>query len=342
MTEQKHTLIIAEAGVNHNGSLELALRLVDEAVNAGADIVKFQTFKASKLVSSSAGRAEYQKKNTGNDDTQLAMLKKLELSEADHHAIIEHCRKKGIRFLSTPFDADSAAMLKEMGVTTGKIPSGEMTNLLYLRMMAENFPEIIMSTGMCTMKEIGEALEVVLAAGTSKENITILHCNTEYPTPLVDVNLRAMTSIQKQFGTHIGYSDHTDGILVPVAAVAMGATVIEKHFTLSRQMEGPDHAASLEPAELKEMVKQIRQVEIMMGSDQKLPSPSEIKNIPVARRSVVAKRPLQAGHILTMDDMDVKRPGTGISPMKIEQLIGKALRSPIGEDEVFTDEHVRL
>lgn len=330
-------LIIAEAGVNHNGSIENAFRLLDAAVEAGVDYVKFQTFKSGKLVSKSAKKAEYQVENTGNAaESQLEMLKKLELSHEQHEQLITYCYEKGIQFFSTAFDLESLQYLKDIGLDLVKIPSGEITNLPYLRKAAQLFSEVILSTGMATMDEIRAALQVFLDAGITKEKITILHCNTEYPTPFHDVNLKAMRHIGDEFGTAIGYSDHTLGIEVPIAAVALGAKVIEKHFTLDKTMEGPDHAASLEPHELKAMVAAIRNVEqAVAGSGQKEPSTSEKKNIAIARKSIVAKKDIQKGSIFTEENITVKRPGTGISPMLWEEVMGKAAKKDFAEDELI-------
>ncbi|SEL00212.1 N-acetylneuraminate synthase [Chitinophaga rupis] len=331
-----HTLIIAEAGVNHNGSLENAKKLVDAAVKAGADYVKFQTFKAEKIVSKEAGKAAYQQKNTGTSETQLEMLRKLELSEAAHLELIEYCKSKGIQFLSTPFDLESIDLLKKLGVTLGKVPSGEITNLPYLRKMAAAFTHLIMSTGMAEMAEIKAALEVLLKAGMSRQQITVLHCNTEYPTPMADVNLRAMLTIKEDIKVEIGYSDHTPGIEVPIAAVALGATVIEKHFTLDRNMEGPDHKASLEPDELLNMVSSIRNIEKALGNNVKTPSASEINNIKIVRKSIVAKGPIAKGDPFTEENLTVKRPGTGISPMEWDNVIGRIAAKDFREDEMIT------
>ena len=336
----KGVLIIAEAGVNHNGDLSLAYKLIDEAFNAGADIVKFQTFKAEKLASRKAAKAEYQIATTGKTESQFDMLKKLELSEDDHDNLMAYCRKKGIEFLSTPFDQESSKLLKAKGITIGKIPSGEITNLPYLQDMAKNFPRIILSTGMCEMDEVKMAVKVLLDAGASKKNITILHCNTEYPTPMADVNLKAMNHIKNELDIEVGYSDHTLGIEVPVAAVALGATVIEKHFTLDRNMEGPDHKASLEPDDLKAMVSAIRNIEkALSGSGIKEPSASEIKNRDIARKSLVASKYLASGSVVTENDIEIKRPGNGISPMRIHEFIGKKLKRSIEQDEIFTIDH---
>ena len=324
--------IIAEAGVNHNGSMDLAYKLVDAAKDAGADCIKFQTFKAEKLVAKSAKKAEYQKATTG-DSSQQDMLKKLELTYEEFIQLKEYCEKKGICFLSTPFDFDSIAFLDSLDMPFWKIPSGEITNLPYLLALAKTHKPVIMSTGMCEMKEIEEAISVLKEHGTPE--IKILHCNTEYPTPFEDVNLKAMQSLRETFGLEVGYSDHTKGIEVPVAAVALGAAVIEKHFTLDRTMEGPDHKASLEPQELAEMVKSIRNIEAALGSGIKEPSPSEKKNIAVARKSIVAAGPIKKGELFSEDNITVKRPGSGISPMKWFDVIGKTAKRDFEEDELI-------
>lgn len=331
------TLIIAEAGVNHNGSLELAKKLVDAAADAAVDIVKFQTFKAENIASKGAGKAAYQKATTGADGSQLAMLKKLELSESDHDELIRYCNEKGIAFLSTPFDLDSITLLKNRGITIGKIPSGELTNLPYLEAMAKAFPQLIVSTGMATLAEVEAALGVLLQSGAKKENITVLHCNTEYPTPMRDVNLKAMHHLRNELGVAVGYSDHTLGIEVPIAAVALGAWVIEKHFTLDRTMEGPDHRASLEPAELKAMVQAIRNIEqATAGSGLKEPSASEEKNSTIARKSIVAARPIKKGETLSAENLAAKRPGTGLSPMRWHEVCGTAAAKDFEADELIT------
>lgn len=332
----KHVLIIAEAGVNHNGSLELAKQLIDKAVEAGVDIIKFQTFKSEKLVSKAARQAEYQQKNIGKkDEGQLAMLKKLELSQADHEELISYCNEKGIRFFSTAFDMDSIDYLHSLDMGLWKIPSGEITNYLYLRKIAQYKEPVILSTGMCELSDIEAAMNVLLDFGVQKEQITILHCNTEYPTPFADVNLKAMLEIGEKFGVQIGYSDHTKGIEVPIAAVALGATVIEKHFTLDKNMEGPDHKASLEPDELKAMVSAIRNIEQALGSGHKTISESERKNIEIARKSIVAARPIDAGELLTEENLTIKRPGNGISPMRWNEVVGtRAVQSFNEEDPI--------
>ena len=319
----KHVLIIAEAGVNHNGSLELAKLLIDKAVEAGVDIIKFQTFKSEKLVSKVAKQAEYQQRNIGKkDEGQLAMLKKLELSQTDHEELISYCNEKGIRFFSTAFDMDSIDYLHSLNMGLWKIPSGEITNYPYLRKIAQYQEPVILSTGMCELADIEAALNVLLQFGVKKELVTILHCNTEYPTPFEDVNLKAMLEIGEKFGIQIGYSDHTKGIEVSIAAVALGATVIETHFTLDKNMEGPDHKASLEPDELKAMVSAIRNIEQALGTGHKTISESERKNIEIARKSIVAARPIKAGELLTEENLTVKRPGNGINPMRWNEVIG--------------------
>ena len=328
------TLIIAEAGVNHNGSLELARQLVDVAADAGVDYVKFQTFKAEKLVNKEAQQAAYQKENTGLEESQFEMLKKLELSHENHHALIEHCQLKGVKFLSTAFDLDSITFLKDK-LDFYKIPSGEITNLPYLEKVAQLNLPIVMSTGMANMKEVKEALKTLVTNGIDKKKVTILHCNTEYPTPMKDVNLLAMKTIEKELGVNIGYSDHTLGIEIPIAAVAMGATIIEKHFTLDKNMEGPDHKASLEPHELKAMVVGIRNVEKAMGNGIKTPSESEKKNINLARKSIVALTTIKKGDLLSEQNITVKRPGTGISPMKWYEVIGKKAKRDYDIDELI-------
>ncbi len=341
-TQQKinmnKTVIIAEAGVNHNGNIETAKKLVDAAAYAGADYVKFQTFKANKLVSGKAQKADYQSTNTGNStENQLEMLQKLELSEADHYKLLEYCEERQIKFFSTAFDLDSLDFLQKLGLKLFKIPSGEITNLPYLEKVAHNASEIIISTGMCTMDDINEAIKVLKDITEAK--ITVLHCNTEYPTPYDDVNLLAMDTIRKQFDVEVGYSDHSLGIEVPIAAVALGATIIEKHFTLDKTLDGPDHAASLEPAELKDMVMAIRNIEKSLGSATKEPSPSETKNIAIARKSIHLKNNKKQGEIITEDDLEMLRPGDGISPMKFRSIIGKQLyvELPAGHKLSFND-----
>lgn len=337
----RQVIIIAEAGVNHNGSLENAFKLIDVAADAGVDYVKFQTFKANKLVSETARKADYQIQNTKNGgETQFQMLQKLELSEQDHERLIEYSRQRDLQFFSTAFDLQSLQYLSNIGLEMVKIPSGELTNLPYLRLAAKLFSKIILSTGMATLSDISRALDVFLNAGILKDNITILHCNTEYPTPMKDVNLKAMLSIQKEFQTEIGYSDHTLGIEVPIAAVALGAQMIEKHYTLDRGMPGPDHAASLEPQELIAMVSAIRNVEkALQGSGVKEPSDSEKKNINIARKSIHLNKNKAVGDVLDERDFEMLRPGDGISPMEMESLVGKIVKQdlPLGHKLSFLD-----
>ena len=333
-------IIIAEAGVNHNGDINIAKKLIDVAVEAGVDYVKFQTFKSENLVSKSAKKANYQIENTKNaTENQLQMLKKLELSHEQHNELVNYCKQKNISFFSTAFDLDSLLYLKELGLTIVKIPSGEITNLPYLRKAASLFNQVIISTGMSNMREISDALQVFLDAGISKSNIAILHCNTEYPTPMQDVNLKAMLSIQQIFGVKIGYSDHTLGIEVPIAAVALGAKVIEKHFTLDRNLPGPDQLASLEPVELKAMVRAIRNIELVIsGNGTKQPSESEKKNIEIARKSIVAKTDIFKGEVFSENNITTKRPGNGISPMFWDEVIGQvAFKNFNAEDLIDLD-----
>ncbi len=324
--------IIAEAGVNHNGSLDLACRLVDAAKAAGADCVKFQTFRSENLVSHSARKAAYQQDTTGSG-SQINMLKKLELSYHEFLELKAYCDKVGISFLSTPFDLESIDFLNSIDMPFWKIPSGEVTNLPYLLALARTGKPVVMSTGMCEMAEIRAAVDLLQENGTKE--IRLLHCNTEYPTPYEDVNLRAMQTMRDAFGLEVGYSDHTRGIEVPVAAVALGATIIEKHFTLDRNMEGPDHRASLEPDELAAMVSAIRHIEKALGSGDKAPSPSEMKNINVARKSIVAQKEIKAGEMFTEENITVKRPGTGISPMKWFEVLGAKAPRDFHEDELI-------
>ena len=313
--------------------MESAKKLVDVAADAGADYVKFQTFKADTLVTQSAEKAEYQKILTDKSESQFEMIKKLELDKSAHDELIKHCEKKGIRFLSTAFDHDSIELLADLNIPLYKIPSGEITNLPYLRHIGRMGKPIILSTGMSTLEEVQKALNVLLESGAEKEKITILHCNTEYPTPMEDVNLKAMLTIREELGVNIGYSDHTLGIEVPIAAVAMGATVIEKHFTLDRTLTGPDHAASLEPHELKSMVTAIRNIKKAMGDGIKKPSPSETRNIPIARKSIVAKKPIKKGERYSEENITVKRPGTGISPIEWDNIINqKSIKDFIIDD----------
>jgi len=331
------TIIIAEAGVNHNGDIETAKRLIDAAADAAVDYVKFQTFKAEKIVTKQAKRADYQNKNTKDVDTQYEMLKKLELNEDSHHLLIKYCNQKGIKFLSTGFDLDSLEFLNKIGIRLAKIPSGEITNYPYLKKVAQLYSEVILSTGMSDMEDINKALAILLKFGVKKENITILHCNTEYPTPMLDVNLKAMLHIQTELDVKIGYSDHTLGIEVPIAAVSLGATVIEKHFTLDRNLPGPDHRASLEPNELKSMVNSIRNIEkALSGSGIKEPSKSELKNKQIIRKSIIALKPITKGEIFNNRNIGTKRPGTGISPMKWESVIGQVSKNNFEQDELIS------
>jgi len=317
------TYIIAEAGVNHNGSLELAFQLIDAAREAGVDAVKFQSFKAETLVSKKAEKADYQKKTTDINESQYDMIKKLELSLDDHYKLIEYCKKVGIQFLSSPFDLDSIDLLEELRLDIFKIPSGEIINLPYLRKIGKLNKYVILSTGMSDLGEIEDALNVLVENGTDINKIIVLQCNTEYPTPYEDVNLKAMFTIKNSFGVKVGYSDHTKGIEVPIAAVAIGAEVIEKHFTLDRNMEGPDHKASLVPNELKEMVFAIRNIEKALGNGIKKASKSELKNKPIARKSLVAVKEIKKGELFTEKNIGIKRPGNGISPMRWDEVIGK-------------------
>jgi N,N'-diacetyllegionaminate synthase len=331
------TLIIAEAGVNHNGDISLAKRLIAAAAAAGADLVKFQTFSAKNLVSSSAPKAEYQKKTTESSETQLQMIRKLELSREDHAVLIEECNKHRIGFFSTAFDFQSFDLLMELGCLEKiKIPSGELTNLPLLRYMSRFGKPLLLSTGMATLGEIEAAIEAVEAAGTPRHLITILHCTTEYPTPMEDVNLLAMVAMRSTYGVSTGYSDHTPGIEIPIAAVALGASVIEKHFTLDRNLPGPDHKASLEPHELKAMVDAVRNIERALGDGVKRPSVSELKNKPIARKSLVAIRPIRAGERFSEDNIGAKRPGTGLSPMRWDEVIGRTATKGFAADELIT------
>ncbi len=336
MSEMKKVLIIAEAGVNHNGSIELAKKLVDAAALAGVDYVKFQSFKAENLVSKDAKKAEYQQINMADgNDSQFTMLKKLELSPEQHIELIAYCNEKGIKFFSTAFDLESIDFLASLKLGLWKIPSGEITNYPYLKQIALKKEPVILSTGMCDMTDIDNAIQVLLKFGVTKEQITVLHCNTEYPTPMHDVNLNAMKTIADKFEVNIGYSDHTKGIEVPIAAVALGATVIEKHFTLDKTMEGPDHKASLEPQELIAMTTAIRNIEMALGSGEKKVTSSEINNKSVARKSIVASQYIQVGDVLTESNLTVKRPGTGISPMLWENVLGTKATKSYQPDELI-------
>lgn len=334
-------IIIAEAGVNHNGSIELAYKMIDLAKEAGADYIKFQTAIPKLVYSANTPKAAYQIRNTGSDEPQIKMAEKIHLPVTDYKALNEYCIKIGIKFLSTPFDHVSIEVLEELDMDYFKIPSGEITNLPYLKRIGSIGKPVIMSTGMAKLGEIEDALEVLQSCGLRKDQLTILHCNTEYPTPMVDVNLKAMHTMALAFGVKVGYSDHTEGIEVPIAAVALGATVIEKHFTLDKSMEGPDHKASLDPVELKNMVRTIRNIEIALGTGLKTPTESEKKNIDVARRSIHILNNLEAGHVLTPQDVIMKRPGDGISPMKIDAVIGKKLLRSMMDDEKLTWEDIK-
>lgn len=327
------TFIIAEAGDNHNGDVRLAYELIDKAVEAGADCVKFQTFVTEEIISKQAKMAEYQKKNLGITESQFDMVKRLELSFSDFKKLKMYCEKKGIIFLSTPFDLLSIDFLDSIGQKFWKIPSGEITNLPYLIKIAETQKDIILSTGMANIEEIETAFNILKKHGAGK--ISILHCTTEYPAPLGEVNLRAINTIAERFCVDVGYSDHTEGILIPIAAVAMGAKIIEKHFTLDKTMPGPDHKASLEPDELKMMIENIRKLEAAMGDGIKRPSYSEQKNIVVARKSIVAKRDIKGGELLNENNLGIKRPGMGISPMKWFDVIGTRAKKDFKEDELI-------
>lgn len=328
-----HVMVIAEAGVNHNGSKELARRMVDKAKEAGADYIKFQTFVPKNLVSQYAQKAEYQKQTTGGDESQLTMLEKLALTQQDFTELKAYCEQVGIGFISTPFDLESIHFLDQLDMDFWKLPSGEITNLPYLEAIGKTKKKVVMSTGMCEMEEIEAAIQVLEQAGTT--DISVLHCNTEYPTPFCDVNLLAMKQMADVLKKPIGYSDHTVGIEVPIAAVALGAVVIEKHFTLDRTMEGPDHKASLEPDELKAMVSAIRNIEKSLGDGEKKRTESEAKNCAVARKSIVAKRKIQKGETFTEENLTVKRPGTGISPMKWYEVLGTKAEHDYEADELI-------
>lgn len=325
--------VIAEAGVNHNGSLEIARQLVDVASEAGADAVKFQTFKAERLVCKEALKATYQITNSGNTESQYQMLRKLELTVQMHKELIQYCKKKSILFLSTPFDIESIKLLADLDMPIFKVPSGEITNLPYLREIAKQKRKIILSTGMSTLDEVKKAVNVLKEYG--EEDITLLHCNTQYPTPISDVNLLAMVTMQRELGLPVGYSDHTQGIEIPLAATALGACVIEKHFTLNRAMEGPDHKASLEPQELKEMVNGIRKIECALGSGKKQVSLSEYENIEIVRKSIVAACNIRKNDIFTDENLAVKRPGSGISPMRWDEIIGMKANKDYVTDEMI-------
>lgn len=338
----KHVLVIAEAGVNHNGDLNMAKRLIRIAAEAGADIVKFQTFSADKLVSRTAPKADYQMKNIGTvDNSQFEMLKKLEMPEHWHYELIDEAKRQNISFLSTGFDEDAVDFLDRLGMAIFKIPSGELTNKRYLQRVARTTKPVILSTGMGSIEEIRSAVAVLTGEGITRDSISILHCNTEYPTPMQDVNLLAMNAIAKEFGVNVGYSDHTEGIEVAISAVALGASVIEKHFTIDRSLPGPDHKASIEPEDLKRMIKSIRNVELAIsGTGQKHPSPSELKNMAVARKSIHLKKDIDPGKIILEDDLVMKRPGDGISPMMIDEVIGKRALMKLTADQKLLWEHI--
>lgn len=327
--------IIAEAGINHNGSLATAKKLVDAAVQSGADAVKFQTFKAEEEISSFAPKADYQKQGAAENESLLEMTGNLELSDSDFKELRDYCRKKGINFLSTPSDIVSINLLNELGLKTFKIPSGEINDLPYLRKVGSLRKKIIMSTGIADLREVEAAISVLTEAGTPRKNITVLHCNTEYPTPAEDVNLSAMLTIKNALKVKVGYSDHTLGMETPVAAAALGASVIEKHFTLDRNMKGPDHRSSLEPAELKAMVKAIRNTEKILGSGIKRPSPSEIKNKTAVRKSIVARMNIKKGEAFTDKNLTTKRPATGINPMEWDNVIGRSAKKDFKKDEII-------
>jgi N,N'-diacetyllegionaminate synthase len=332
----KHTtLIIAEAGVNHNGDIELGKQLIDVAAEAGADLVKFQTFRATDLATNTAQLAGYQKKAIGDQQSQLEMLSQLELRPEAHRVLIEHCSARGIGFFSTAFDIPSIDLLNSLGQSLFKIPSGELTNKPYLRHIGGLGKQIILSSGMATLREIEEAIEVLEQAGSSRVGITVLHCTSEYPAPMKDVNLRAMQSIRDALGVEVGYSDHTRGIEISIAAVALGARVIEKHITLSREMPGPDHSASLEPHELQEMVRSIRNLEDAMGDGVKVPSAGELNNREVVRKSLVASSRIKAGELFSAENLTVKRPGTGVSPMRWDEVIGTRSPRDFSQDELI-------
>lgn len=335
MLKSKGVFIIAEAGVNHNGDIDLAKKLIDVAAEAGADAVKFQTFKAKNIVSGHAQKANYQKETTGTEESQLQMIQKLELDYKAHQELIDYCNTKKILFLSSPFDLESIQLLHELGLPVFKIPSGEITNLPYLEEIGKYNKQVILSTGMATLDEVKQALQIIIQNGTAKDNIMVLQCNTEYPTPYKDVNLSAMLTLKETLNVEVGYSDHTKGIEVPISAAALGARVIEKHFTLDRNMPGPDHRASLEPDELKAMVSSIRNIEKAVGHGRKEPSESEMKNRDIARKSIVAKININKGEVFTKENITIKRPGNGISPMQWYSIIGKKAKKDYNPDELI-------
>ena len=333
--ESGSTLVIAEAGVNHNGSLSRAKEMIDTASESGADVIKFQTFNAESLVTRSAEKADYQKKTTSQYESQFEMIKKLELNRHAHEELSTYCESKSIQFASTPFDIGSVNLLVDLNVPFLKIPSGELTNLPYLRHIGRVQKSIIMSTGMASLEEVKSAVEELISSVLEKDNLTLLHCNTEYPTPIEDVNLNAMLTIRDELGTKVGYSDHTQGIEIAVAAVALGACVIEKHFTLDRSLSGPDHIASLEPDELKNMISAIRNVEKALGNGLKTPTISEMKNIPIARKSIVAKSEIRIGEYFSEKNLTVKRPGTGIPPTKWDSIVGTKSKKKFAPDDLI-------
>jgi len=330
------TIIIAEAGVNHNGDLEIAKKLIDVAAEAGADYVKFQTFKADNLVTGYAKKAEYQKNNSKANETQYEMIKKLELTPEDHSILINHANLRSIKFLSTPFDVDSLNLLLSLNINLIKIPSGEITNYPYLKLIAKHNKKVILSTGMSLPDDIENALSVLIENGTDKKNITLLHCTSEYPAPFDEINLRAINSLRTTFNVDIGYSDHSEGIEVPIAAVALGACILEKHFTLDKNMDGPDHKASINPKELNQMIVGIRNIEKSLGDGIKKITKSEQKNIEIARRSIVAKFNIKKGELLTENNLCMKRPGNGISPMNLNKIIGTTATKDFAKDELIT------
>jgi N,N'-diacetyllegionaminate synthase len=327
--------IIAEAGVNHNGSIKLAKELIDVALDSGVDAVKFQTFKADNLVTQSAQKANYQKKTLDGESSQYEMLKMLELDMNAHNILFDYCTKRKIMFLSSPFDIESIDMLNEIGMSIFKIPSGEITNLPFLRHLGNLRKEIILSTGMSNLNDIDNALNLLIQSGVDKKRITLLHATTEYPCPIDEVNILAIQTLKQYFGVNVGYSDHSEGIEIPIAAAALGATVIEKHFTLDREMKGPDHMASIEPSDLKLMVKYIRNIEKAMGDGIKRPTKSELKNMEAVRKSIVASRSIKAGELFSSMNITVKRPGTGVSPMKWDEIIGRSAKRNFSVDELI-------
>jgi N,N'-diacetyllegionaminate synthase len=334
MKKKKKTFIIAEAGVNHNGSLEIAKRLIDAAKSTGADAIKFQTFKADRLVSKSAEKAVYQKMTSDKNESQYSMLKKLELTKSDHLSLIRYCHKKRMQFLSSAFDEKSADLLDNLGVKVFKIPSGEITNIPYLRHLGRKNKPLIISTGMATLGEVENAIETIYSTGNN--NLTLLHCVSEYPAPYREINLNAMITLREAFKLPVGYSDHTSGIEISIAAVALGAVIIEKHFTLDKDMEGPDHRASLEPSEFHEMVKSIRNVDHSLGDGKKKPAPCEKINIPIVRKSLVSIKKIEKGEILSKNNIAVKRPGHGIQPEDLYKIIGRTVKVTIKPDQVIT------